>query len=67
MIRKVRSSVRTNKLKCSNCDKPLLIGEQALFDLDDSRRKPMISVLCEECSYGVDSDDTHPFDLEGQA
>ena len=44
----VESTVRTNKLYCSDCMRKIKKGEDVIFELDENNR--MVSVYCSDCS-----------------
>lgn len=59
------STVRTNKLYCSDCDEKIHKGDTCVFDLSEETDR-MVNVYCEHCSqYYQDevlNDMEHPFD-----
>lgn len=61
----VESTVRTNKLYCTDCRERIVKGESVIFDLYHGK---MESVYCQKCKkpyeQEIDNDDTHPFDTE---
>jgi hypothetical protein len=65
MSRFVESIARTNKLKCSSCNEPILKGDDVIFKLDN--RGKFEDVYGERCkckkSYVWDAieDNEHPF------
>jgi hypothetical protein len=68
-VRHVESTVRTNKLKCTDCGRKINRGEDAVFELDDCKHKPMQAVFClPGCGAAYEQqvidDEQHPFDLD---
>lgn len=66
MSRHVESTVRTNRLHCSDCSNKIRIGDDAIFELSSGGR--MINVYCKKCksSYMREAieDSEHPFSSE---
>lgn len=64
----VESKARTNKLRCSDCDRPIKKGESCVFELDDCKSKPMLNVYgpCCKDAYEMQviNSQQHPFEME---
>lgn len=56
----VESVVRTNRLRCSDCDTKIKKGDRVIFELDDCAPRPMKNVYCVTCSKNYEPDTTHP-------
>ena len=64
----VESKTKTDKLKCSDCQRKLKKDENVVFALDENEKKPMLGVFCKYCSEEylqelIDSEQ-HPHDID---
>lgn len=66
MSKYIESTVRTNRLWCSDCGDKINKGDNVIFHLSESRR--MEEVFCESCKtdYMIEAyhDSVHPFSDE---
>jgi RNase P subunit RPR2 len=66
----VESTVRTDRLFCSNCRRALKKGEEAVFEIywNSLGKREMLNCYCSECGgYYEDeliASSTHPYDLD---